>query len=95
MTMDTPPPSAPANKDAIDGTHEATEKLLNFIGRIEDLEREKSAISKDVRDIYLEAKVTGFDPKTLREIIRLRKMDPEERDHMTIMLDHYREMLKL
>ena len=90
-----PPPPSPEATPSNAAPDEAAKKLVAFIGRIEDLEQEKTAIGKDIRDIYLEAKVAGYDTKILREVIRLRKMDPEEREQMTILLDHYRSLLNL
>ena len=51
------------------------ERLRSYIERIERLEEEKKALSDDIREVYSEAKGTGFDVKILRQIIRLRKMD--------------------
>ena len=64
----------------------AKEHLKAFVERIERLEEEKKAISGDVREIYAEAKANGFDAKALREIVRLRKQDADERrEHETIV----------
>ncbi|MBN8849045.1 MAG: DUF2312 domain-containing protein [Sphingomonas sp.] len=53
----------------------SAEQLRLFIERIERLEEEKKAFADDIRDVYSEAKSTGFDTKTIRAIIRLRKME--------------------
>ena len=54
----------------------AAERLRSFIERIERLEEEKAALAADVREVYAEAKSTGFDVKTMRQVIRLRKLGP-------------------
>lgn len=56
----------------------AADRLRSFVERIERLEEEKKGIADDVKDIYTEAKGTGFDVKVLREIIRKRKQDRED-----------------
>jgi uncharacterized protein (UPF0335 family) len=52
----------------------AAERLRSFIERIERLEEEKAALAADIREVYAEAKSTGFDVKTMRQVIRLRKL---------------------
>ena len=67
-------------------TRFAKDHLKAFVERIERLEEEKKAIADDVRDVYAEAKANGFDMKALREIVRLRKQDADERrEHETIV----------
>ena len=56
----------------------AADQLRSFIERIERLEEEKAALSSDIREVYAELKATGFEPKTVREIVRLRKLDSNE-----------------
>ncbi|KZY21826.1 hypothetical protein A3726_29635, partial [Erythrobacter sp. HI0037] len=59
---------------------EATDDRLRLlIERIERLEEEKKGIADDIRDVYAEAKAVGYDVKIMRQIIRLRKMKPDER----------------
>lgn len=70
-------------------------RLRSFIERIERLEEEKAAIAEDIKDIYGEAKGTGYDVKTLRKIIRLRKMDEEKRREEDELLDLYRAAIGL
>ncbi len=53
----------------------AAEQLLLFIERIERLEEEKKGLNDDIKDVYLEAKSNGYDVKTIRAIVRLRKME--------------------
>jgi uncharacterized protein (UPF0335 family) len=64
----------------------AKDQLKAFIERVEKLEEEKKAIADDIKDVYAEAKGTGFDVKALRTIVRLRKQDADERrEHETIL----------
>ena len=67
----------------------AGEQLRLLIERIERLEEEKKGIGDDVKDVYLEGTATGFDPKMMREVIRLRKMKPHDRQEMEAILQSY------
>lgn len=67
----------------------AADHLKSFIERIERLEEEKAAIANDVKEVYAEAKGTGFDTKIMRQIIRLRKMEPGDRAEQEELLDIY------
>ena len=69
------------------------ERLRAFIERIERLEEEKKALTDDIREVYSEAKGTGFDVKVLRQIVRLRKMDSSDRSEMEAILDLYKNVL--
>ncbi|MCW6532342.1 MULTISPECIES: DUF2312 domain-containing protein [Sphingomonas] len=71
----------------------SAEQLRLFIERIERLEEEKKAFADDIRDVYAEAKSTGFDAKTMRAIIRLRKMEKHHRDEADALLETYRQAL--
>lgn len=71
----------------------AGEQLKSIIERIEKLEEEKTAIASDIKDVFLEAKGNGFDVKTLRTIIRLRKKDAAEREEEESLLDLYKRAL--
>ncbi|MBL8673935.1 MAG: DUF2312 domain-containing protein [Rhodospirillales bacterium] len=71
----------------------AADRLKSFVERIEKLEEEKKAIGGDVRDVYSEAKGAGFDVKTMRQVVRLRKLDSAERDEQETMLDLYKQAL--
>ena len=73
----------------------SAEQLRLFIERIERLEEEKKGMSDDIRDVYLEAKSQGFDSKTMRSIVRLRKMEKDARDEMDALLETYRNALGL
>ncbi|RMF15558.1 MAG: DUF2312 domain-containing protein [Alphaproteobacteria bacterium] len=63
--------------------------LRAFIERIERLEEEKKALSDDIREVYAEAKAQGFEPKVMRQVVRLRKMDREQRQEQEALLDLY------
>lgn len=65
------------------------EDLSGYIERIERLEEEKANIAADITDVYSEAKGNGFDVKTMREIIKLRKLEAHEREEKEILLDLY------
>ncbi len=65
------------------------EQLRAYIERIERLEEEKAALAADVRDVYAEAKGNGFDVKIMRQVIRLRKLDSEDRTEQEALLDLY------
>ena len=69
------------------------DRLRLFIERIERLNEEKQGISDDIKDVYLEAKATGYDAKIMREIIRERKMDRDARQEREALLDTYRNAL--
>jgi len=67
----------------------ATEQLRSIIHRIEHLEEEKAAIAADVREVLAEAKANGFDTKAIRQVIRLRKMERDERSEMQALTELY------
>lgn len=67
----------------------AVERLRSFIERIERLEEERAGIAADVREVYSEAKGAGFDIKIMRQIVRLRKMDDQDRQEQEMVLDTY------
>lgn len=71
----------------------AKDQLKAFVERIEKLEEEKKAISDDIRDVYAEAKGNGFDVKALRQIIKLRKIEPTEREEQDAILETYMHAL--
>lgn len=71
----------------------AGEELSQFIERVERLDEEKSALSQDIRDIYLEAKGNGFDPKVMRKIVSLRKRDRHEVDEEEAIMQLYQQAL--
>ena len=67
----------------------AADQLRLLIERIERLEEEKKGIGDDIKDVYLEGKATGYDPKIMRQIVRLRKMQPHDRQEMEAILQTY------
>jgi uncharacterized protein (UPF0335 family) len=69
------------------------DQLKAIVERIERLEEEKKATSDDIRDVYAEAKGTGFDPKALRSIVRMRKLDSDERREQQEVLETYMHAL--
>jgi len=69
------------------------DQLRSYIERIEKLEEEKSSVAVDIREVFAEAKANGFDTKTMRQVIKLRKMDHSERDEQEHMLDLYKRVL--
>ena len=74
--------------DEINGCLPA-DRLRSLIERIEHLEEEKSNLSADIRDIYAEAKSTGFDCKAIRAVIKLRKMNQADREQQEYILETY------
>ncbi|MEE8393312.1 MAG: DUF2312 domain-containing protein [Rhodospirillales bacterium] len=73
----------------------AADRLRSFVERIERLEEEKAALTADIREVYLEAKGAGFDAKTLRQVVRLRKMDSADRREQEELLELYKRALDL
>ncbi|GAB4067067.1 DUF2312 domain-containing protein [Ancylobacter sonchi] len=71
----------------------AKEQLKSFIERIERLEEEKKTISEDIKDVFAEAKGTGFDVKALREILKIRKQDADQRAEHEAIVDLYLQAL--
>ncbi len=73
----------------------AADRLRAFVERIERLEEEKAALVADIREIYAEAKGVGYDTKIMRQIVRLRKMDSQDRQEHEAILDLYSRALDL
>lgn len=71
----------------------AKDQLRSLVERIERLEEEKADVASDIKDVYAEAKGNGYDVKTLRRIIALRKKDAAERDEEEYLLDTYKSAL--
>ena len=69
------------------------ERLRSFVERIERLEEEKASLASDIREIFAEAKGTGFDTKILRQVLKLRKLDREDRQEQETLLDLYLQAL--
>ena len=74
-------------------TNVSAEQLRLYIERIETLEEEKRGVADDIKDVYAEAKSTGFDVKTMRTIIRLRRMEKHHRDEADMLLETYKQAL--
>lgn len=73
----------------------AADRLKSLIERIERLEEEKKAISADIRDIFAEAKGTGFDTKVMRQVLKLRRMEDADREEQETLLDLYLRALNM
>lgn len=73
----------------------ANDSLRLFIERVERLEEEKKGMSDDIRDVYAEAKSAGYDPKIMREVVRLRKMEKNARDERQALIETYGAQLGL
>ncbi|QNQ09286.1 DUF2312 domain-containing protein [Sphingomonas alpina] len=73
----------------------AADQLRLLIERIERLEDEKKGIADDIKDVYGEAKSTGYDTKTMRSIVRLRRMEKHHRDEAEALLETYKIALGL
>ena len=69
------------------------DRLRLLIERVERLDEEKKGIGDDIRDVYAEAKAVGYDIKIMRQIVRLRKMRPDDRREMESVLDTYKAAL--
>ncbi|NEU11092.1 DUF2312 domain-containing protein [Methylobacterium sp. BTF04] len=78
---------------AVDASSVAADQLKSFIERIERLEEEKAGLASDIKDVYAEAKGTGFDVKALRKIVSLRKKDHAERQEEEAILELYMQAL--
>ena len=81
------------NREPVDAGGVSGEQLETFVDRIERLEEEKSELAQDIRDIFLEAKGNGFDPKIMKQILRLRKKKPHELDEEETLLHLYKQAL--
>ncbi|MBM3570101.1 MAG: DUF2312 domain-containing protein [Alphaproteobacteria bacterium] len=79
-----------AKQDAI-----AVDRLKSFIERIERLETERKALSDDIKEVYAEAKGSGFDAKVMRQVIRLRKMDSAKLQEEQALLELYKDAVGL
>ena len=77
----------------VDTQSVAADQLKSFIERIERLEEEKAALAGDIKEIFQEAKGTGFDTKAIRKILSLRKKDHAERQEEEAILELYMQAL--
>ena len=71
----------------------AKDQLKSLIERVERLEEEKQTIADDIKEVYAEAKSTGFDTRIMRQVVRLRKMEDHERQEREALLDLYQSAL--
>ncbi len=71
----------------------AGERLRSLIERVERLEEERRALTADIREVYAEAKGSGFDVKTMRQVVRLRRIDKDDLDEQETLLDLYKRAL--
>ena len=69
------------------------DRLRLLIERVERLEEEKKGIQDDIKDVYGEAKAVGYDAKIMRQIVRLRKMKPDDRSEQDMLLETYKAAL--
>lgn len=67
----------------------AGDRLRGFIERVERLEEEKKVLAADIKEVYGEAKALGFDPKIMRKVVAIRKLDTEKREEQEALLDIY------
>ena len=79
----------------IPGSGAGVGQLIQLIERVERLEEEKRALMADIKDVYAEAKATGFEPKIMRHVIKLRNMDSDLLSEQDALLDTYRDALGL
>ena len=68
-------------------------RLKSFVERIERLDEEIRALNNDKKEVYAEARGTGFDVKIMRQVIRLRRLDKDDLDEQETLLDIYRRAL--
>lgn len=71
------------------GDNAAQAQLVQYVERIERLMEERAGINDDIKDVKAEAKATGFDGRTIMEVIKYRKMEPHVRQERKILLDTY------
>lgn len=81
--MNKPPPPATAKSNATDP------RLKSYIERIERLEDDKKNVATDIKEVYVEVKSAGYDPKIVRQVVKLRKMDTVDRENYEALLDQY------
>jgi len=84
-----------SDDEAIDVGGVAGKRLKSFLDRVERLEEEKKGLADDIKDIYAEAKGVGFDVKTMRKILKLRKMETEKRREEEELLELYKAAIGL
>lgn len=70
-----------------------SEDLRNYIDRIERLDEDRMAVVEDMKTVFQEAKSGGFDPKTMKEIIKRRKMDAHDLEEQELLLELYKDAI--
>lgn len=80
---------------SVAGHNSKDERLVLLIQRIERLEEEKADLATDIRAVYGEAKAVGYDPKIMRQIVKIRKMKADQRREEAILLDTYKTAVGL
>ena len=78
---------------AVEAAGIAADRLRSLVERIERLEEEKQALAGDIREVFAEAKGAGFDTKIMRQVIKLRKMESDDRQEQETLLDLYKQAL--
>jgi len=73
----------------------SVDQIRSIVERIERLNEEKANLGKDITQIYAEAKGNGYDVKALRQVVALRKIDPQDRQEQEALLDVYRHALEV
>lgn len=79
----------------MDKNIQGDDKLRLFIERLESLEEGKVALLEDIREVFAEARDDGFDPKVMRQVLKLRKMKPEERKEQEALMETYLRALRM
>ena len=87
--------AAPKPDPMLTNPKAAAEKFRTLVERVERLEEDHAGVSQDIKDVYGEARSTGFDVKSIRQIILLRKIDPQLRDHADLLLEAYKDGIGL
>lgn len=77
------------------GHNAADDRLRLLIERAERLDEEKKGIADDIKDVFMEAKAVGYDPKIMREIIKLRAMKPDDLRERDALIETYRNAIGL
>ncbi|MGY8985385.1 MAG: DUF2312 domain-containing protein [Sphingomonadales bacterium] len=72
----------------------AGETLRKFIERVERLDEDKKAVTEDIKEVYAEAKSLGFDPKVMRKVVTIRKLDMDARQEQEALLEIYMHALE-
>ncbi|MDE0149377.1 MAG: DUF2312 domain-containing protein [Rhodospirillaceae bacterium] len=86
-------PASPDTRNTIRAGGVAGDILRAYVERIERLEEEKKALAADIREVYAEAKGNGYDPKIMRKLVALRRMDTADRREQEELLDVYRRAI--